>query len=39
MLQAVAQAWDTQREEIRAQNESMAARLSGAARLKPVRAR
>ncbi len=36
VLQAVAQAWDTQREEIRAQNESMAARLSGAARLKPA---
>ena len=36
VLQAVAQAWDTQREEIRAQNDAMAARLSGAARLKPA---
>ncbi|HEV2058009.1 MAG TPA: thioredoxin domain-containing protein, partial [Solirubrobacteraceae bacterium] len=36
VLQAVAQAWDTQREEIRAQNEAMAARLAGAARLKPA---
>ena len=36
VLQAVAQAWDTQREEIRAQNEAMAARLAGAARLRPA---
>ncbi|MDP1848859.1 MAG: thioredoxin domain-containing protein [Solirubrobacteraceae bacterium] len=36
VLQAVAQAWDTQREEIRAQNDAMAARLAGAARLKPA---
>ena len=36
VLQAVAQAWDTQREEIRAQNDAMAARLSGAARLTPA---
>jgi uncharacterized protein YyaL (SSP411 family) len=36
VLQAVAQAWDTQREEIRAQNDAMAARLSGAARLQPA---
>ena len=36
VLQAVAQAWDTQREEIRAQNDAVAARLSGAARLKPA---
>ncbi len=34
VLEAVAQAWDTQREEIRAQNDAMAARLSGAARLQ-----
>ena len=36
VLQAVAQAWDTQREEIRAQNDAMAARLSGAALLRPA---
>ncbi len=36
VLQAVAQAWDTQREEIRAQNDAMAVRLSGAARLRPA---
>ena len=36
VLQAVAQAWDTQREEIRAQNDAMAARLAGAARLQPA---
>jgi uncharacterized protein len=36
VLEAVAQAWDTQRDEIRAQNDAMAARLSGAARLKPA---
>jgi uncharacterized protein YyaL (SSP411 family) len=36
VLEAVAQAWDTQREEIRAQNDAMAARLSGAARLQPA---
>jgi uncharacterized protein YyaL (SSP411 family) len=36
VLQAVAQAWDTQRDEIRAQNDAMAARLSGAARLRPA---
>jgi uncharacterized protein YyaL (SSP411 family) len=36
VLQAVAQAWDTQREEIRAQNDAMSARLGGAARLKPA---
>jgi len=36
VLQAVAQAWDTQREEIRAQNDAMAARLGGAARLRPA---
>ena len=36
VLQAVAQAWDTQRDEIRAQNNAMAARLSGAARLRPA---
>jgi uncharacterized protein YyaL (SSP411 family) len=34
VLSAVAQAWDTKREEIRAQNDAMAARLAGAARLK-----
>ena len=34
VLAAVAQAWDTKREEIRAQNDAMAARLAGAARLK-----
>ncbi|MGH2941804.1 MAG: thioredoxin domain-containing protein [Solirubrobacteraceae bacterium] len=33
VLTAVAQAWDTQREDIRAQNDAMAARLAGAARL------
>ena len=37
VLQAVAQAWDTQREQIRAQNEAMAARLAGAARLRPAK--
>jgi uncharacterized protein YyaL (SSP411 family) len=36
VLRAVAEAWDTKREEIRAQNEAMAARLAGAARLKPA---
>jgi uncharacterized protein YyaL (SSP411 family) len=36
VLQAVVQAWDTQREEIRAQSGAMAARLGGAARLKPA---
>ena len=36
VLQAVAQAWDTQREEIRAQNDEMASRLGGAARLEPA---
>ena len=35
VLTAVAKAWETQREEIRAQNVEMAARLAGAARLKP----
>ena len=34
VLNAVAQAWETQRDEIRAQNAEMAARLSGAARLR-----
>jgi uncharacterized protein YyaL (SSP411 family) len=34
VLTAVAEAWDTKREEIRAQNDEMAARLSGAARLR-----
>ncbi|MDQ3722839.1 MAG: thioredoxin domain-containing protein, partial [Actinomycetota bacterium] len=36
VLQAVAEAWDTKREAIREQNEAMAARLAGAARLKPA---
>ena len=35
VLTAVAKAWNTKREEIRAQNEEMAARLSGAVRLRP----
>jgi uncharacterized protein YyaL (SSP411 family) len=35
VLEAVAKAWDTQRDEIRAQNEMVAARLSGAAGLAP----
>ncbi|HWI06878.1 MAG TPA: thioredoxin domain-containing protein [Solirubrobacteraceae bacterium] len=34
VLEAVAKAWDTQREEIRAQNAAMAARLAGAAVLE-----
>jgi len=34
VLEAVAKAWDTQRDEIRAQSTDLAARLSGAARLK-----
>ena len=37
VLQAVAQAWDTQRDEIRAQHGATAARLAGAARLRPSR--
>ncbi len=36
VLRAVAEAWDTKREQIRAQNDAMAARLAGAARLKPA---
>ena len=36
VLEAVAKAWDTEREQIRAQNAQMAARLAGAARLKPA---
>ncbi|HWC25485.1 MAG TPA: thioredoxin domain-containing protein [Solirubrobacteraceae bacterium] len=36
VLRAVAEAWATKREEIRSQNEAMAARLSGAALLKPA---
>ncbi len=34
VLSAVAEAWKTKREDIRAQNDAMAARLSGAARLQ-----
>ncbi len=34
VLTAVAEAWETKREDIRAQNEAMAARLAGAARLQ-----
>ncbi len=34
VLEAVAKAWDTQREEIRARSSELVARLSGAARLK-----
>ena len=38
VLGAVADAWDTQREEIRAQGEQVAPRLAGGALLAPVRA-
>ncbi len=34
VLTAVAEAWETKRDDIRAQNEAMAARLAGAARLQ-----
>ncbi|MBW3653149.1 MAG: thioredoxin domain-containing protein [Actinobacteria bacterium] len=34
VLEAVAKAWDTQREQIRAQNAQMASRLAGAAQLR-----
>jgi uncharacterized protein YyaL (SSP411 family) len=36
VLGAVAEAWDAKRDEIRAQSAQLAARLSGAARLKPT---
>ena len=36
VLRAVAEAWDTRREEIVAQNGAMTARLTGAAQLKPA---
>jgi uncharacterized protein YyaL (SSP411 family) len=36
VLGAVAEAWDARRDEIREQSAQLAARLSGAARLKPV---
>jgi uncharacterized protein YyaL (SSP411 family) len=36
VVQAVAQAWAVQRDEIRAQNDAMTARLGGAARLQPA---
>jgi uncharacterized protein YyaL (SSP411 family) len=36
VLDAIAKAWDTQRDEIRAGGAELAARLSGAARLKPA---
>ncbi|MDP2712261.1 MAG: thioredoxin domain-containing protein [Solirubrobacteraceae bacterium] len=36
VLRAVAEAWDSKREEIRAQDEAMAARLGGAAQIKPA---
>ena len=36
VLEAVATAWDAQREQIRAQSGELAARLSGAARLRPA---